>query len=444
MQTDNDNMVRSGDGVVESCLVFSSVNANPFDLTALWMTISIYESIGTDYHRLEMSFTDNQNLIEKIPIIGNEKIIIRYKTQGAKETRIFAGRIVSIPVRTEINQSTRAFVIEAITEEFVYNQKIKFSKSYNNMLISDMVNDIFDQYINPVSGKEIAIVPTIEQSSKIIPNYSPMRAINWLTKWARSPDYREGASYVFYQNTNNFFFGPVEYLMDPSRTQGSSIPNYTHSKNVMTGDAKSKDIRAGLYNIINFSTRTIDHMEMIREGAMASSILSHDLVLGTRTKTTYDYFESFDDMIHLEQNPISNDVRMGQYSDSRVLLNPQHYSAFGGELNSNVNPKTALSRFSQLSHLRGSGLDILVPGDSNRTIGEVVNVELPSVGPNAKEDTLGDSDKYLSSRYLVWGVRHEMTRVPSGSVSYYCHMKLFRDSSRTEIPAQVAFPFGQS
>lgn len=441
MDRESENIVRSGQGVVESCLVYSSTNAIPFDLTSVWMTISIYESIGTDYIRLEMSFTDTQNLIQKIPIVANERIVVRYKTQGADETRVFAGRITSVPVRADISQDTQVFSIQAITEEFVYNQKVKFSKSYKDVLISDMVTDIFDQYVRSVSGKEIAIIPTLERESKVVPNYSPMRAINWLTKWARAPQYRTGASYVFYQNVNNFFFGPLEYLMD-ERSISQNIPTYKYSINVMNDDAKTKNIETGMYNIINFGTRSIDHMEMIREGASASTVLSHDLVLGTRTTTTYDYFESFEDTIHLEKNPVSNDVQMGKYPNSRFLLNPEHYSAFGGDTNSNRTRQTASTRFSQLSQLKGSGLEVLVPGDSNRTIGEIVNVELPSIGQLTKDSTFGDTDKYLSSKYLVWNLRHELTRGPSGNVSYNLHMRLLRDSNRNEIPTQVAFPFG--
>jgi hypothetical protein len=86
----------------------------------------------------------------------------------------------------------------------------------------------------------------------------------------------------------------------------------------------------------------------------------------------------------------------------------------------------------------------MVPGDSKRTIGEVVNVELPSLGPQARQETFAEGDKYLSSKYLIWSIRHEITRGPSGGSQYFCHMKLYRDSNRNKIPDQQAFPFGEA
>lgn len=442
MERNSEVIVRPGDAVVESCKIYSSLNANPFDLTAIWMTLAVEETIGADYVSLEMSFTDNQNLIEKIPIITNERIIVKFKTDGAENFRTFSGRIVSIPTRADINQGTRGFAIKAISEEFIRNQKIKFSKSYKNTLISDMVLDIFNQYINPVSGKQIAIAPTLERESKIIPNYSPMRAINWLTKWARSPEYRRGASYVFFQNMDNFYFGPIERLMDTSRLE-SSIPRYTHSINVRGDDTKNKNLERGMFNIINYGTKSISHLEMIETGMLASSVLSHDLVLRSTAETNYNYFSSFGDNTHLEENPITNDIQSSNFKRSRFLLAPEHYSAFNDEINSNRTRQNALIRFSQLSQLKSNGLEIMVPGDSKRTIGEVVNVELPSIGPQARQETFAEGDKYLSSKYLIWSIRHEITRGPSGGSQYFCHMKLYRDSNRNKIPDQQAFPFGE-
>jgi hypothetical protein len=436
-----DNIVKTGDATVESCLIYPSTNANPYDLTAVWMTISIYESIGVDYIRMEMTFTDTQNLIERIPIITNEKIIVKYRTDSLEETQTFVGRITAIPVRKNVNQGTQIFALEAITEEFVFNQKVKFSKSYNKMLISDMVFDIFEQYVKPVSGKEIAILPTLEQESKVIPNYSPMRAINWLTKWARSPKYRSGASYVFYQNKNNFYFGPVEDLIDPDRIR-NAIPSYTYTTNVMNQNPLNKDMEANFRNIINYTTKSIAHVNMMDTGTMASSVVSHDLVTRKIYRSTYNYFENFEDNVHLESFPITNETQLGAYPLSRVLYSPEHYGAFGGEINSNRNQQTASNRYSQIGQLKMNGLEIVVPGDSNRTIGEVVNVELPSIGAQTKEDTFADGDAYLSGKYLVWNLKHDITRTPSGKITYFNHMRLYRDSNRQKLPDQVAFPFG--
>lgn len=435
------NMIRAGDVSVESVLIYPSTNANPFDLTFVWNSLSISESIGSDYVQATIGFADTQNLIETIPIIGNEKIIITYRTQGFDESRTFVGRITHIPARTSLNQGSQFVLLEAHDENFVINQRLKFSKSYKNALISDMVDDIFEEYIKSVEGSDITIVPTLERESKVIPFYSPMRAIAWLAKWARSPDYRSGVSYVFFKNRNSYYFGPLERLLDTD-VNVNVAASYKQSTNILGGDTKNKDLHEGLGNILSYSIRSHDHLTMMSKGIMASTVITHDPILRTINKKKYNYFNSFDDFKHSNPHEITNETSLGEFSNSRVLLNPTQHQAFGDGVDSNRTQDVASIRMSQIEQIRGTSIQIVVPGDSNRTIGEIVRVDLPSFGKTTLNDTFGDSDKYVSGRYLIWSLKHEITRDGEGKIVYFTHMRLVKDGNTTELPVQSANPFG--
>jgi hypothetical protein len=62
-----------------------------------------------------------------------------------------------------------------------------------------------------------------------------------------------------------------------------------------------------------------------------------------------------------------------------------------------------LRRRSQLKSLQGQVIEITVPGDSRRRIGEIVRVEIPSYESRVKEDYL---DTSISGKYMISHIKH--------------------------------------
>lgn len=62
-----------------------------------------------------------------------------------------------------------------------------------------------------------------------------------------------------------------------------------------------------------------------------------------------------------------------------------------------------LRRRSQLKSLQGQVIEITVPGDSRRRIGEIIRVEIPSYESRVKEDYL---DTSISGKYMISHIKH--------------------------------------
>jgi hypothetical protein len=62
-----------------------------------------------------------------------------------------------------------------------------------------------------------------------------------------------------------------------------------------------------------------------------------------------------------------------------------------------------LMRRSQLKSLQGQVIEITVPGDSRRRIGEIIRVEIPSYESRVKEDYL---DTSISGKYMISHIKH--------------------------------------
>ena len=436
--TKQDGVIKGGDVDVISVELFSSHHKESFKLGDIWKNISIFENMQKNYIEGEITLTETQALLEFIPIVTNEKIVIKFITPSATEPYVFVGHLHQVPSRFQISQGQQVYVLGFISPEFIKNQKVKFSKAYNKSLISDMVEDIYDQHLRGVTGKKLQVNPTTEQTSRVVPTMSPFKAINWLTKWSVSPSYRDGASYVFFENQTGYYYGPIEALID---SDINKKPAATYTKEIVIAqEGKQKEVGRAYRGISDVEAVTPNYLPGVVSGAYASKAKTHDIVLRQIGDSTRNYFQSYSSIKHLESSDektmLHNDLSLGGYSDSFIQHIPDHYLAYSDQPSSRTT-STSLTRISQLNQFFSKKLKITVPGDSDRTVGEVVQVKLPSASP-ALDETYGDTDKYLSGRYLITGLRHSLEKSSEDNkTTHTLHMELSSDSYASPLPEQT-------
>ena len=431
-----DNVVQQGDVQPPIINLYTSQHGSPIDLSGVWTHLSVYENMKRNYIEGEITVTDAQDVLTSLPILLGDRISIEFKTPSASSSYKFDGRIVQIPTRKQAVQGAQVYVLRFISNEFVSSQKIQFSKSYNQMLISDMIANIFDQYVGGKTKKKIRIVPTLNSTSCVVPMQSPFRAINWLSKWAISPKYRDGMSYVFFENRDGYYFGPIEALIDQNENPN---PVATYGRNITVTDMTN--IKQAFDTITDFDAKSQDHLDNIVSGMYASRVETHDLVTRSIGSSSYNYFDHYDKTAHLgDENAgkLHNDINLGSFGDSYIHYAPKHHEAYPLQDPTRTS-ETTLIRKSQFLQYYNNVVEVTVPGDSDRTIGEVVRLNLLNASPNLEGST-ENTDKYLSGRYLITALRHIMTR-SAGQNSYMLRMGLSKDSYQTPLPEKLVDPW---
>jgi len=432
-------MIEPNNVNVISVKLYSSQHNEPYDLSktgGTWTHISIYENIARNYIEGEITIVDAQDNFARIPIVLGEKIEIEFQTPSASSSYTFVGNVHEVPSRKQIDQGSQIYVLKFISNEFVINQRLKFSKAYNGMLISDMVSKIHAQYIASSTTKPFNIVPTLNQTSCVVPTFSPFKAINWLCQWAVSPKYRSGASYLFFENQHGYYFGPIEALIDSDIV---SKPAASYRRSHTSTD--KTDIKEAFDTIIDFVPKHNGFLNDMFAGMYASKIKTRDIVLRTPSEIPYNYFQNYSDNKHLgheSKGPITNDSSLGVYSDSLIQHTPSHYSAYPDQSSTRTN-NTSLSRKSQFAQYFSLEAEITIPGDSERTIGEVINIKLPNAAPTL-EGSSDEPDKYLSGKYLITALRHILTN----NQGYHRHtikMVGSKESYATPLPERLVNPW---
>jgi hypothetical protein len=183
-------------------------------------------------------------------------------------------------------------------------------------------------------------------------------------------------------------------------------------------------------NVIAVEAYSFDHqsdiLDNMRTGMYGNELLTHSHSRKVWRRYTFDYPSSFDQYKHLYPgNYLESKARQDtNKKDSMLKL---HSTGHDQDNYPFLPEKWIPIRISQLQQLHNIKLTVTLPGDSERTVGEVVEFMLPSPEPPIKNEQI--NDKYYKGRYLVQSVRHIIDQE-----KYRTVLELVQDSVYTPYP----------
>jgi len=412
------------------------------NLSAVFTEINIFESIYSASLTGWVTVNDALNLISgsnPLPIMGNEAIVIEVsvgdhasqqaitkKDKAVKPTIkniIFVGRVIDIKNRTMINERSQSYEIHFVSEEFVLDRNIRISKSFTNRTVDYIVEKVFSEFGIPDTYE---FEKTVRIANVVIPNWTPLKTINWLASRAISETY----------NTPTFFFFQTLYNDGPTSGDRSSYTNSRYYKETSNkfwflslDDLLAYDARKKIYfrpGNIGIDTAELDYQyanaynyEVVNSfntltnnanGLYNSTLISHDITTKTWKKTVFNYDDGFDKFNHLEafkMFPGSKDSKGNQfnsknYKESLIIYNPT-----GTLENPNFTENISSIRSHRLASLDLFRVRITLPGDCTLESGDIVYFDLPSpeTGGENKMDT------YYRGNLLITHIRHTITKI---------------------------------
>jgi hypothetical protein len=408
----------TGDFSLINCYL-TTVDGQQHEIRYIMTEINVYESIWNNQTTCDILVNDATNMIQNLPIFGFETLLLEFQTPNkTKFSKTF--RLVRITDRKLIRERQAGYIMHFVSVEAVTNLKVRVSKSYKGKLISDIVSDLHNNWLN---GNTINIETTKYQHHIIIPKLSPCHAINWLATRANSAAYN-GANYLYYEDKNQFNFVSVESLMAQS-----SVQYYTFQVAAIREDQlgyKPEDLAA---NNIAMQSHSFEHysdiLENLQTGMYGNELYTHSNSRKIWKDYTFDYPSSFDNYEHLYASnllfdPIFND----SVPDSKLKLHSTGHDQDGYPFL----PELWLPcRISQLQQLQNIQVTVTIPGDSDRTVGEVVELRIPSPEPPINNEQV--NDKYYNGDFLVKALRHKID-----TDKYVTIMDLIKDSTAVQYP----------
>ena len=405
------------------------------DITDMVDSFNLFEDIFTNTLTGNMNLGDTANLIANFPIVGHEEVHITMGTPNIERVQVKKFRIYKVTDVNSPNIGMRRYTIHLLSDEFFMNLKGAVSRSFPKSTTSTIAEKIFRTDLE--SDKKFDIEETQNVYDIVIPNWKPFDAMNWLAKRSMA-EHRDGANYMFYETRDGFHFRSLESLAEEE-----SVGVYKRKPaDVTDGNPDEEQYRnVNRIEIVN----SFDMVANIPNGMYANRLVIHDMINRKTETLDYDYGKEYSKMTHLEDNKKTNNWRLSDTQNMSGQGSSMMVHETADELTSSpLSKQTLVSRFddtntyyektlqnriSQMQQLNNIKLNITISGDTTRKVGDVLDLELPSVEPVI--DGTVPMDKLYNGRYLVTALRHKID-----NASHLMVMEVVKDSYFSSLPTE--------
>ena len=228
--------------LLEVAIISPSNPKNKVELNSgnMFVQLELFEDLFSNVLKGTYTFQDTEGLPELIPIIGDETLILTFMTPGgegstkkvstkleptSKNEEVYKQRFKVYDImRAETGENHNIYKLFFVSEEYVYSTKMKVSKGYNGKRYSEITKDVLkkiNKNIIKEYQKKIFIEETATPQNVIIPNWTPLEAINFCasrsisgdvlptegeTANAKTPPKPVGSLFVFFEKMGTGFF----------------------------------------------------------------------------------------------------------------------------------------------------------------------------------------------------------------------------------------------
>ena len=207
----------AGEFLVEECKIISTTG-QMFDINHIVEEINIFENIYTTAISGDLVIKDTTNIIKNIPIIGEERLILKVQTPQEKpepdSTIDFTlSPLIIYKINSQQGQGEASQVISLQfgSLEGFRNQTCRVSQSYSgqtNEIVEKILRDT--TYLN--SKKSFFFEPTANLAKIVFPNIKPFACIKHLASISNSGSNNSSPSYLFYETTKGYHFRTFDGL----------------------------------------------------------------------------------------------------------------------------------------------------------------------------------------------------------------------------------------
>jgi hypothetical protein len=397
-----------------------------------------YESILQDTIKASVTFADSGNAIDNktaldgLPIVGQEKIYVKFKDNNDVELdlTLYVNKVTPLS-----DDTTKSMVtLDLVSKEFIMNEKVRLNIRFDGK-ISDHIKKILTDKNYLATEKNIDIEESSNNYNFIGNNRKPYYAMNWLSKKsisATSQKKGDSAGYFFFETSEGFKFKSIDGLFSQEKKK-SIIYN-------QSPDSRGNNLPAG-YDVkaLDYSKdNSVNVQEKLKMGAFS-----------TRT-ILFDPFTCYYEVITPNAKEKENSLKLG--GKELPVLNPE----FNKEGNNkdfsrttymlldkgtlptgsgtgksqtqlqkskdeNFEPKNILNQaIMRYNQLYSSKATITIAGDFSLHAGDVVFMDAPELQTDTKNDEV---NKESGGLYIIADLCHYISPKET-----YTKLNLVRDS----------------
>ncbi len=382
--------------------------------------IEIYEDIFSPFISGKIVVRDSQELLNLLPLVGEEKIILDIATPTIDEEYTIKGEffIYKMGDRIRLSERDTGYQLYFMSKEGIIDINRKISKAYSGN-ITDIVKKIVVEE-DGLGSKKNLNVETTPTNIKYISNFwSPVQNINYLAQAAINEN--NSPTYVFFENKFGLNFISLDSMYDLPVFRQLVWDNYTRE---ITPAGAVKDLNKDWNRIINLNTpQTFDYIKRIQSGMYGTEMIMFDIM--TKQYTHVGFVPDFSESKHLNKYPMwSGDAPAS--TRSTLIKEHRYYNNFDGYQDV-TNTSHIQKRVSLMTQAEAFKLEVTVLGRTDYSAGQKINIDVP-LNTQIRQETVDPQDKIYSGDYIISAICHKISRD-----SHQCVMELIKDSFVIDI-----------
>lgn len=415
--SDTDVLFSSQDFILQFVKIIRPDGA-VLDIKNLVVEFNYFEDLFSNAITGAVVVNDSNDLITFLSLTGNDYISFILEKPGLQCSieRVF--KIYTVSERTLINDTNEGYFLHFCSEELMLSEQYRVSKSYKNHKVSQIVQDICENYLNIGTSKSlnnaiVAIEETKNTLNLVVPNLKPIEAINWLCNYAQSQSSLNPSTFLFFQDNRGYNFKSIQTLCS-----GPVYKTYTYEPKNVVDDT---DTEKYITNVLSYEiVEQFNSLNSLNRGVFSNRLVSIDLISQTYQETDFDYEQYSKTAKRLNQYGIlpnskntlgdkPNQTPIGTLrvatSIQKTSLNPYVISKNQAIKDIEIE-KYVPQRLAEIGLIASQKVKLAIPGDPLMTVGKVINFNLLTVGIKSSEEGK-PLDTYMSGKYLVTAVRHK-------------------------------------
>lgn len=377
----------------------------------------IEESINSDCIQGYAEVYDNVGHLENVPIRGEEDLVIQIEDVLKKKTT-YELKIYKV-TDVEINDTNDGL---RYTIHFV--SKSRFDASFRRIIepfddtIDKIAETLFKKYY-PQGSSELLLEETKGKFRCIIPNYTPMQAMNFLASRAYSTN-SPSCSFRFFETVNNYFFVSDEYLINRALENPQDIKTFGYNEAL---DKSGEEFEAQMANIIELRNEDrVNTMADLISGAYRSHVIEIDILKkkvnlpGVSQENSYDYTQKSATYVSTSGRGAAQSRHSSGFISSyftqeneRRYIVVKDYEDDSGELQIRGDqflPEIVQNRTAYRHHLNNTIVTATINGRLDLNAGDIINIQIPQFNSSSQRGI----NRQLSGYYMIDTMVQNFTR----------------------------------
>lgn len=444
----------------------TSIAKAGIDISSSVLTIDVYESVFENTISAKLTIRETFGYAEYFPLSGAEFVILEFSIpfQNTEHSYKRTFRISRMLDQTFERNEARLYTLELVTDEYFSSIGSRMTKRYRNITCVDAVRDIMNHYMQIPEKriKDTKFENTAGKIDVVIPNYTPLQAINFFSLLAQTDTTPVESNFVFYETLDGFFFTSIRKLIadgkndyaddkgknynDPSR----KVPKFRVNANQLTGQPKIADVFAYNSIIKLHQEELFDSLKDVASGMLRTKMLHLDFFARKWYEEDSRYTQTFKKTTHLDQYPVypenfdqlvNRNTKLFIVPTNTSIAESSYVQQSGDTITPQKMYESIVLRNRQMKEIQHLRTVFEVPGQPQIRVGKVVWIDYPSSreiqGEGDKSRTIGglnqSSTPYHSGLHLLTHVRHSLRQVSLGVMEYTMHCEAVRDSVGTRM-----------